>query len=187
MQARVDPNEMSHADAAARLRYLGEVRQRARRASLAPSFALLILGAIAVVHGLLATLWPHASALGVIWIAALIAIRPLLRVLLRRQERRRGVQARPRLRLASAAAAVAFVAIAIASGADAMVAAIAAAGAFAAYLARMPAVAVAALAVGIIGDVLIHDGLAPATGQMIVGAGLLAAGVMSLAREREGV
>jgi hypothetical protein len=65
-----------------------------------------------------------------------------------------------------------------------MVAAIAAAGALVAYLARMSAVALATLAVGVIGSVLIHDGMAAATGQMIVGAGLLA-GVTSLARERE--
>jgi hypothetical protein len=186
MQAHADGDHMSHQDAAARLRYLGEVQGRARRASLTPSFALLLLGAIAVCHGVLATIWPHARALGVIWIAALVAIRPVVRWARRRAEQRRGLEARTRLRFAAAAVAVAFVAIAYVANADAMVAAIAAAGAFVAYLARMPAVALATIAVGVIGTVLIHDGLPAATGQMIVGAGLLAAGVMSFAREREG-
>jgi hypothetical protein len=185
MQARADGDQMSHQDAAARLRYLGEVQGRARRASLTPSFALLLLGAIAVLHGLLATIWPHANALGVVWIAAIVAIRPVLRWAQRRAEQRRGLEARTRLRLICAAAAVAFVAIAWIVHADAMVAAVAAAGAFVAYLARMPAVALATIVVGVIGTFLIHDGLPAATGQMIVGAGLLAAGVMSLARERE--
>ena len=144
-----------------------------------------MLGAVALCHGLLATIWPHANALSVIWIVAVVAIRPVLRWAHRRAEQRRGLEARTRLRLACAAAAVAFIAIAYVAHADAMVAAIAAAGAFVAYLARMPAVALATIAVGVIGSVLIHDGLPAATGQMIVGAGLLAAGVMSLARERE--
>jgi hypothetical protein len=185
MQPRVDGNHMSHQDAAARLRYVGGVQDRTRRASLTPSFALLLLGAIALLHGLLATIWPHAHALGIVWIAAIVAVRPVFRWARRRAEQRRGVETRTRLRLACAAAAVAFVAIAYVAHADVMVAAIAAAGGLVAYLARMPAVALATLAVGVIGSVLIHDGLAAATGQMIVGAGLLAAGMMSLARERE--
>ncbi len=185
MQAELDRHHVSHADAAARLRHVAGVQQRVRRASLTPSFALLAVGAIAVCHGVLATLSPHARTLSVLWVVALIAARPGLRVLHRRLDRRRGLESSGRLRLACAAAAAAFVAVAVVIGADPFVSAIAAATALAAYLAGMTAVAIAALGVGVAGDVMIGHGLAPATGQMVVGVGLLAAGLISLARERE--
>ncbi|MGZ4168920.1 MAG: hypothetical protein ACXVSA_19535 [Solirubrobacteraceae bacterium] len=185
MQAELDRDHVSHRDAAARLRYMADVQQRARRAALTPSFALVALGTIAVCHGLLATLWPHARALSVLWVAALVAVRPGLRVLRRHHERRRGLESSARLRLACAAGAAAFLAVAVVIGADPLVTALAATTALAAYLGGMPAVAVAALGVGVVGDVMIGRGLAPATGQIIVGVGLLAAGLMSLARERE--
>ena len=43
----------------------------------------------------------------------------------------------------------------------------------------MTAVAVAALGVGVVGNVMIGHGLAPATGELIVGVGLLAVGLTS--------
>jgi hypothetical protein len=186
MQARLERHDISHADAAARLRYLGEVQQRVRRATLAPSFALLALGAIATSHGLLATFWPHAAALSVVWIAALVAVRPGLRRLRHHLDRRRGLQARGRLRIVPAAAAGAVAALAILVGANALISAVAAATALAAYLAGMPAVAASAAGVGVVGDIVVRHGMAPATAQLIVGAGLLAAGLASLAQEREG-
>jgi hypothetical protein len=113
------------------------------------------------------------------------ARRPLLRSLRRRIELRRGLQASARLPLLCALAAAACVGLAFVTGADPFISAIAAATALAAYVAGLPTVAAAAVVVGLVGDVAIEHGLAPATGQVIVGAGLLAAGLVSLARERE--
>jgi hypothetical protein len=183
MQARLDDSSLSPAQAAARLRHMEAVRARARAAALAPSFALIALGVVALSHGLLATAWPHARALTIVWVAAVVAVRPALRVLRRRVERGRGVESR-RLPLTCAAGAVAVVAVAIAVGADPLVGAVAAATAVAAALAGMPAVALAAVAAGLAGDAVVATGAAAATGEVVAGAGLLAAGLVARARER---
>jgi hypothetical protein len=182
MQAELDRSAVSHHAAAARLRHLSEVRRRARRAALAPSSALLALGAVAVIHGALALAWPHAAVLSAVWVGAVVAVRPVLR----RARRRRGLEAARRLPFVCAAVAVAIAAVSVAAGASPLVSAVATAGALAASLAGMPAIAAAAMVSGLTGDALVAQGLAPAAGELIAGAGLLAAGLAGAAREGGG-
>jgi hypothetical protein len=70
------------------------------------------------------------------------------------------------------------------SVADMFVSAIAAACGVAAYLAGMPAIAMSAIAIGIFGDLMIGRGVAPSTAELVVGAGLVAAGAACLLQER---
>ena len=72
----------------------------------------------------------------------------------------------------------------IAFGANMFVSAIAAACGVAAYLAGMPAIAMSAIAIGIFGDLMIGRGVAPSTAELVVGAGLVAAGAACLLQER---
>jgi hypothetical protein len=183
MQARLDDRSVTSAEAHARLRHVEAVRERARAASLAPSFALIALGALAVCHAVLATVRPHDRTVTLVWVGAIVAVRPVLRRLRRERDRRRGLEGTARLPAACAAGAVAAVALAVGVGADPLVSALAAAGAIAAVLSGMPALAAAAVAVGLIGDLAIANGLAAATGEFVAGAGLLAAGLV--ARERD--
>ncbi len=174
MQAELNPTE-----AAARLQTVRAVRRQVRAAALAPSLVLAALGGVAVVHGALATPWPHTRALTVVWLAALVAVRPGLRWLRVRAERRRGLQTR--LRLVGAAAAVAVCAAAVAAGADPLIGAVAAAAALVAIRAGAVSVAAAVVAVALVADVLIA-GAGPR--ELAAGAGLLAAALMSRLRER---
>jgi hypothetical protein len=171
-------------DAAARLRYVTGVQQRTRRAALAPSLALLALGGIVLVHGVLTTVWPHAALVSAVWIAGAIAARPALRWLRHRLAQRRGLHGSPRLRLVVGAVGLATAAAAVALGAAPIISAIAAGTAVSAYLAGMPSIAAAAVLVGAIADVAVAEDLTPAAGEIVFGAGLIAVGLVARARER---
>jgi phosphatidylserine synthase len=183
MQAQLRHDHLSPADAAARLSYLDTVQQKVRRAALAPGFALVMLGAVALAHGLLVALGPHGKLDWVVWIVALVAVRPLLRVLRRRLEQLRGMEINPRLRLAAIAGALVFAVLAIATGANPLVSALAAVAALVAYLSGMPIVSLAAIGTGLGGDLAIRQGLPLGTGHLLVGAALLALGLFTLKRE----
>jgi hypothetical protein len=185
MNPLADHASLSDRDALARLRYAGAVREEVRRAVLAPWIALVALGAVLVIHGSLATVWPHAALLPLVWIAAAIALRPVVRWLRRRVEQRRGIQGRARTRLACAGAAMLALALAIAFGASPLISALTAATAVAAYLCGMPSVAAAVIAVGGIGDVASAGAVAPSVSELIVGAGLVCAGAVAFARRRQ--
>ena len=55
----------------------------------------------------------------------------------------------------------------------------------AAYLAGLPTLSVAAVAAGLLGDVIIARGVPPSVGELVVGAGLIALGAAGYSRERE--
>jgi hypothetical protein len=175
---------MSQAEAASRLRYMASVRERARRAVLLPAFVALALGAIVVTHGALIALWPHAAVLSVAWLACLAVARPGLVWQRRRLERRRGLLGSPRLRVACSAAGVVAAVAAIVASADPLVSAAAGSVALAAYLGGVPAVALAAVVAGVAGELALVDGASRPAGELLVGAGLVAAGLACLAMER---
>lgn len=176
--------EMSRSDAAARLRYMDGVRERARRAVLLPASVALALGAIVASHGALLALWPHGVVLSAVWVACLAAARPGLVWQRRRLERRRGLLGRPRLRVACGAAGVVAAVAAVAASADPLVSAAAGSVALAAYLGGVPGVALAALVAGIAGELALVDGASRPAGELLVGAALIAAGLACLAIER---
>jgi hypothetical protein len=177
-------SDVSPADAASRLRYMDAVRARARRAVLVPAFVAVALGAVVVVHGALIALWPHGALLSIAWIACLIAVRPGLVWQRRRLERRRGLLGRRRLRVACAVAGTIAAVVAVVASADPLVSAAAASVALAAYLGDVPAVAIAALVAGVAGELALVDGASRPAGELLVGAGLVAVGLMYLAAQR---
>jgi hypothetical protein len=176
--------DMTPSDAAARLRYMAGVRERARRAVLLPAFVALALGAIVVTHGALIALWPHAAVLSVAWLACLVVARPGLVWQRRRLERRRGLLGATRLRVVCGAAGVVAAVAAVVASADPLVSAAAGSVALAAYLGGVPAVALAALVAGVAGELAFVDGASQPAGELLVGAGLVAAGLACLAMER---
>jgi hypothetical protein len=176
--------DMTPSDAAARLRYMAGIRDRARRAVLLPAFVALALGGIVVTHGALIALWPHAAVLSVAWLACLVVARPGLVWQRRRLERRRGLLGAPRLRVACGAAGVVAAVAAVVASADPLVSAAAGSVALAAYLGGVPAVALAALVAGVAGELAFVDGASRPAGELFVGAGLVAAGLACLAMER---
>ena len=176
--------EMTPSDAAARLRYMAGIRDRARRAVLLPAVVALALGGIVVTHGALIALWPHAAVLSVAWLACLVVARPGLVWQRRRLERRRGLLGATRLRVACGAAGVIAAVAAIVASADPLVSAAAGSVALAAYLGGVPAVALAALVAGVAGEMAFVDGASRPAGELLVGAGLVAAGLACLAMER---
>jgi hypothetical protein len=89
-----------------------------------------------------------------------------------------------RLRLACAAAALVAVGVAIAFGANTLFSAIAAATAVAAYLGGLTSIAIAAVVIGVMGDIVVARGMQPSLAQLVVGLGIVAAGVVSLLQER---
>lgn len=175
---------MDPAHAAARLRYVSGVQERARRAALAPSFALIALGLIVLAHGAVAAAWPRAALASIVWVAAAIAVRPVLRILRRRMAEQRGLHGLTRLRLATGAVGLATAGVAIALGTDPLISAIAVATALPAYLAGLPSIALSAVIVGAIADTVVAENAAPAVGELIFGAGLLAVGLVCRAQER---
>jgi hypothetical protein len=178
------PSDMSPSDAAARLRYMAGVRARARRAVLVPAFVALALGGIVVTHGALIALWPHAAVVSVAWLACLVVARPGLVWQRRRLERRRGLLGAPRLRVACAVAGALAAAAAVVASADPLVSAAAGSVALAAYLAGVPAVALAAVVAGVAGEMAFVDGASRPAGELVFGAGLVAAGLVCLVMER---
>jgi len=182
VQAPLGHSELSPSQAAHRLRYLSEVQRRTRRASLSPAFGLLVVGALALAHGVVITLWPHSRVDWLVLVAALVAVRPLQRWLGRRLERQ-GLEGRQAVRVASGAAALGFVVLALATGANPLVSGLTAATALMAFFASMPLVSLATTGVGLIGDFAIQQGLAAGTGQILVGAGFLAIALLTSAWE----
>jgi hypothetical protein len=178
------PSDMSPSDAAARLRYMAGVRDRARRAVLVPAFVALALGGIVATHGALIALWPHAAVLSVAWVACLVVARPGLIWQRRRLERRRGLLGARRLRVACGVAGALAAMAAVVASADPLVSAAAGSVALAAYLAGVPAVALAAVVAGVAGEMALVDGASRPAGELVVGAGLVAAGLACLAMER---
>lgn len=185
MQPLADNDSLSIRDAEARLRYLGTVREQVHRRTLSPGASAAVLGAVIMVHALLSTAWGHSDAILAVWVLALIAVRPLVRWAWTRSADRRGVHARPQLRLVCAAAGCAASAAAVVLGASPLITAITAAMALATYLSGLYTLTAAVIAIGVVGDVAIADGLARTTVELILGAGLLAAGVLGLRQERE--
>jgi len=185
--ARPEPPvpDMSPSDAASRLRYMDGVRARARRALLVPAFVAVALGAVVVAHGALIALWPHGALLSIAWIACLIAARPGLVWQRRRLERRRGLLGRRRLRVACAVAGSIAAVAAVVASADPLVSAAAASVALAAYLGDVPAVAIAALVAGVAGEMALADGASRPVGELLAGAGLVGAGLVYLAAQRQ--
>jgi hypothetical protein len=168
-----DAPTASPVEAAARLRHVVELRGRARRATLLPSFALLAgLGAVLVAHGLVVAAWPHSSVAWLAWLAAILVARPALR----------GGTDLPAARLwaACAAAALAGMLVAEAAGFDPLLHSIGAALALRAALARRPVAAVAVVVVVAAVDAL---GVSTAAGELAVGAALITAGLAVRARE----
>lgn len=171
-------------DAAARLDYVRGVRETVRRTTLAPSVALVLLGAVLIAHGLLATMWPHTAAVSIILLGSLLVARPLARWLITRAEERRGLQGSIGLRLRCGGAGVLAVAVAILLGANALISATAAAAAAAAYLAGLPALSASAIAAGLIGDMMVVDGLQLSVAELVIGTGLISLGALAHAKER---
>ncbi len=176
-------HDMSTRDATARLRYLRTVQERTRRATLAPSLALVVLGAVLLAHGLARTLWPHAAIVSIVLLAAIVAVRPLVRWLMIRSEERRGLRGSRRLRLICGAAGIAGVGLALVIGANPLISAAAIATAVAAYLGGLQGLAAAALFAGVAGDVLIARGAPLAVGELVLGTGFVSLGIYGQARE----
>ena len=167
----------SAADAAARLRYVTDVRVRTRRAALLPTPALLVpVGAVLVAHALVRALWPHGGAATVVWIAALVAARPALRAEWRRARLSPGLVVAARSWGACVAAVGAGAFLAAALGIDALITAVAAGFVVRAALVRRPAVALAALAAGVAAGVLAAAGVPAAALEGALGVALIAAG-----------
>jgi hypothetical protein len=180
----MNPHAMSGAEAAARLRYAAGVRTRTRRAVLGPGLALLVLGAVVVVHAALMELWPHDAGVAASWLFALLGARLIFVLRRRRVQWRRGIVGAPHLRVAVAAAALAGTAAAIAVGANLLVSTISAVTAVAAYGAGIPSIAAAAVVTGAIGDVVLAEGVPRPTAELLFGVGLIAVGIASRVRER---
>jgi hypothetical protein len=186
MQPLTDPPGMSSADAAARLRYVSAVRTRARRAGLAPAFALTALGAIVAAHGLLRTVSPRNAVLTIAWITVLLVVRVGVGWQRRRAQRNRGVVGPMRLRVACGVAGALAAVLAVAVGGDPLVSAVVASAAVAAYVAGMPVIAAVTIVAGALGNAIFLGSVAFATDEVLVGTGLLAAGLACQALERRG-
>jgi ABC-type transport system involved in cytochrome bd biosynthesis fused ATPase/permease subunit len=185
MQPVTDNDSISIRDAEARLRYLNGVREQVHRRTLSPGGATAVLGAVLVIHALLPSAWSRSRVTLAVWVVAAIAVRPIVRWVQARSADRRGVHGRTRLRLACGAAGWAGIAAALILGADRLITAITAAIALATYLSGFYTLTAAVIAVGIAGDIGIAHGLARSTAELIVGAGLLAAGVAGRLNERD--
>ena len=171
-------------DAAARLRYVSGVRERTRRAALAPSLALVALGTVVLTHGVLKTVWPHATVAWIVLVVGVLAVRPAMRWLIIRSEERRGLHASMRLRFACGAAGVGAAAVAVWMGANPVISAATAATAVAAFLAGLPELSVTIVAAGLTGEAMIAHGIAPSVGELVIGVALIAVGAIGRARER---
>lgn len=185
MASQPDLPAMSYADAAARLRYVSGVRARARRAVLLPTFGGLAgLGAVLATHGLLTALFAHRELTSAVWMAGIVVARPALRRQWRGPASGAELLAAARLWLGCALAAVAVAVAASAAGLDPIVAGIAAAVASRAALARMAPAALVAVAGGAVVEALLAHGVPTWAGEVVAGAGLIAAGLAARAAER---
>ena len=54
----------------------------------------------------------------------------------------------------------------------------------AAYLGGLTSIAIAAVVIGVMGDIVVARGMQPSLAQLVVGLGIVAAGVVSLLQER---
>jgi hypothetical protein len=164
-------------EAAARLRYVADLRVRTRRAALLPSPGLLVpIGAVLVAHALVLALWPHGGVATVVWIAAFLAARPALQAEWRRARRAPGLVAAARSWTACVAAVGLGLVVAAALGLDALITAVAAAFVARAALARRPVVALAAVAAAAGAAALVAAGVPAAALEAALGAALVAAG-----------
>jgi hypothetical protein len=172
-------------DAAAKLDYVSSVRKRARKAALLPSLALLLLGALLLIHGAVVGLRPHDAALWLAVLAVLLLARPFIQRQRHELGLRRGALAPTRLRVISGVAALVAALVAVALGADALVSAVCVSGALVAWFADFPAIAVAALAIGVIGDAALLGGASRAAAELLSGAALVTLGAACWLRERD--
>jgi hypothetical protein len=145
-------------EAEQRLRLVGDVRRRTRRAVLVPTSLVLALGLWLAVTSLARHRWPHVAVVSAVALVGLVAFRPLVHWTARRRQQRRGVVLPPEVRLRRAAIVVAALGAALATGADVLVTTVAAAVAGAAYLCGLPVAAVAALVDGAVVDGLLAEG-----------------------------
>jgi hypothetical protein len=185
MQPLADHDSLSIRDAEARLRYLGAVRERVYRRTLTPSASAAVLGAVMITHALLSTVWRHSDVVLAAWVLAILGSRPIVRWARTRSAERRGLHGRSKVGFACGAAGIAGSVIAVLLGANPLITATAATMALATYLSGLYTLAAAVIAVGVVGDLAIADGLARATTELVIGAGLLAAGAVGLRQERE--
>jgi hypothetical protein len=161
-------------DAAAKLRYVTDVRAQTRRAVLLPSFSVLVVvGAVIGTHGVATGLWAGSAAASAVWVAGLLAARLLLRRPL----------GSPRLFARCAAVGVAAAVLAALTGANPLISGLAAVLAARAWLARMPLVALGALATGALVDAALLE-VPTAAAEVLLGAALAVAGLGLRAWER---
>jgi hypothetical protein len=173
------------ADAAARLRYMTDVRQRTRRQVLAPSATLVVVGGLVLTRGVAAERWPRDAAISAGLLGLLVAVRLGLRAWRRRGEPSRWIGTTPiRTRQICAGAGAVGIAVAVAVGANPLITMIAAMTGVAAYLGGLAWLASGIVAIGLTGDVLVLDGAPAWAGLTIAGLGLLTLGLVSRRVER---
>lgn len=166
---------MNEADAAARLRYVSEVRQRTRRAAtVIPAWALPSLGALLVARGLLMRYdnrlqLPSTGLL----VTLLIARTVVRRYLSHRRQRRGGVVQAARYQQAPVIAAIV---VGFLAPIDAGLLALAAALALSAWITGQLPIAAATVGLGIATSALVMQGAPEWTALVVFGAGLIALG-----------
>lgn len=176
--------DISHTAAAARLRLAAGVRKRARRSVLLPPTALLVVGVVIAARGFVMEAWPDGGVPWPVWIALLAGLRVAVSLYVRRRQRRRGVVPSARVRALRALPALAAIAIAIVVGANALIVGVAVATAAAAFLAGLPALALAALLNGAVSEGLLLEGVPAGVALLVFGAGIAAIGINARAMER---
>jgi hypothetical protein len=167
---------MNEADAAARLRYVSEVRQRTRRAAtVIPSWVLPSLGALLVARGLLMRYEPglRLPSTGV-FVGLLVARTVLWRYLSHRRQRRGGVVQATRYQQAPMIGAIV---VGLLAPIDAGLLALAAALALSAWITGQIQIAAATVGLGIATSALILQGTSAWSALVMFGAGLMALGV----------
>jgi hypothetical protein len=132
----------------------------------------------------LRSLSPHRAIVSIAFVAALVLVRPVVARQRRRSAERRGLVGSTRLRIACAAVGVLAAALAIVAGGDPLISGVVASAAVAAYLAGMPGLAAASIIAGAIANAVFLGGIDPAADEVLVGAGLVAAGLACQALER---
>lgn len=175
MDAGLD-HGLSPTAAAARLRYVSDVRQRTRRQLLTPSVALLVLGVLLLTRGVLVERWPRDTAVSIASFAGIMAIRQGGLLWQRRHELARGLARSSRLRLTCTTLGLLTALTATVVGTSPVIGGIAAATAAAAYLAGMPFLTVIVLLAGAAGDALVLAGVSTSIALVIFGAVMLTLG-----------
>jgi hypothetical protein len=177
MYSHAEREPLSPAHAAERLRQLEDVRARARRVSLLPSFAFVLVGTVLLAHAVLVAVWPGERVVSIVWLAALALARPAIVWQRRRADVQRGVVPAARFRYVCAAVAVLAALTAIAAGVSPLLSAVAAATAGAAYLAGFRVIAAAVVVTGAIGDLILRHAISRTAGEFAVGLVFIALGI----------